>query len=75
MGLVHFTNVSSGYLTGNYPALFSGSGDSLAGIAFGSGYVVIFGNRGAKHNNLWSFPQDTDDGHVSNSGTIQEVTH
>ena len=63
MGLVHFTNVNSGYLNGNYPALFSGYGDSLAGIAFGGGYVVIFGNRGAKHNNLWSFPQDTDDGH------------
>lgn len=75
MGLVHFTNYDGGYITGNYPAMFSGSGDSLAGIAFGAGFVVIFGNGGNKHNNLWSFPQGTDDGHVSNSGRVDEVTH
>lgn len=75
MGLVHFTNVNGGYIGGNYPAIFAGSGDSLAGIAFGSSFVVIFGNGGNKNRNLWSFPHGYGDGYDVNSGTIQEVTH
>jgi hypothetical protein len=73
IGLVHFNKNGGGYVQGNYPALLSGSGDTLAGIAFGAGYVIIFGNRD-KRNNFWSFPQGTDDGHTSDSGTVQEVT-
>ena len=72
LGLVHFYNVNGGYLNYYYPAFYTGSGDSLAGIAFGQGFVVIFGNRG--QNNLWSFPQSTSDGHYSNTGSIEEVT-
>ena len=73
LGLVHFYNVTNGYIGGYYPAFYSGSGDSLAGIAFGSGFVIIFGN-GNKHNNLWSFPRGTDDGHISDSGSIEQAT-
>ena len=74
IGLVHFNKFSGGYIGGNYPAIFSGSGDSLSGIAFCGGFVVIFGN-GNKTNNLWSFPRGTSDGHISDSGSIDEVTH
>lgn len=73
IGLVHFNKDGGGYVQGNYPALISGSGDTLAGIAFGAGYVIIFGNRN-KTNNFWSFPQGTSDGHTSDSGSIDEVT-
>lgn len=73
IGLVHFNKFGGGYIGGNYPAIISGSGDTLSGIAFCGGYVVIFGNRN-KTNNLWSFPQGTSDGHSSDSGSIDEVT-
>ena len=73
IGLVHFNKDGGGYVQGNYPALISGSGDTLAGIAFGAGYVIIFGNRN-KTNNFWSFPQGGSDGHSSDSGTVSEVT-
>ena len=72
LGLVHFYNVNGVYIGGYYPAFYTGSGSDLAGIAFGSGFVVIFGNRG--QNNLWSFPQGTSDGHTSNTGSIEEIT-
>lgn len=74
IGLVHFNKDGGGYVQGNYPALISGSGDTLAGIAFGAGYVIIFGNRN-KTNNFWSFPQGGSDGHGSDSGTVSEVTN
>jgi len=74
IGLVHFNKFGGGYIGGNYPALISGSGDSLAGIAFCGGFVIIFGN-GDKTNNLWSFPRGSADGHTSDSGSIDEVTH
>lgn len=73
IGLVHFNKFGGGYIGGNYPAIFSGSGDTLAGIAFGAGYVIIFGNRNTT-NNFWSFPQGGGDGHSSDSGTVSEVT-
>ena len=75
IGLVHFNKFGGGYVSGNYPAIYSGSGDSLAGIAFGAGYVIIFGNGGNKRNNLWSFPQDTYDGHSSDSGSVDEISN
>lgn len=73
IGLVHFNRFGGGYVGGNYPAIFSGSGNQLAGIAFGAGYVIIFGNRNTT-NNFWSFPQGSSDGHSSDSGTVSEVT-
>lgn len=74
IGLVHFNKFGGGYVPGNYPAIYSGSGDSLAGIAFGAGYVIIFGNRN-KNNNFWSFPQGTSDGHYSDSGSVDEISN
>ena len=73
IGLIHFNKFGGGYVGGNYPAIYSGSGDQLAGIAFGAGCVIIFGNRNTT-NNFWSFPQGTSDGHSSDSGTVSEVT-
>lgn len=73
IGLVHFNKFGGGYIGGNYPAIISGSGDTLSGIAFCGGYVIIFGNRNTT-NNFWSFPQGTSDGHSSDSGTVSEVT-
>ena len=74
IGLVHFNRFGGGYVGGNYPAIYSGSGDQLAGIAFGAGYVIIFGNRNT-NNNFWSFPQGGGDGHSSDSGTVSLVTN
>lgn len=74
IGLVHFNRFGGGYVGGNYPAIYSGSGDQLAGIAFGAGYVIIFGNRNTT-NNFWSFPQGGGDGHFSDSGTVSLVTN
>lgn len=74
IGLIHFNQFGGGYVGGNYPAIYSGSGNQLAGIAFGAGYVFIFGNKNTT-NNFWSFPQGTSDGHYSNSGTVSLVTN
>lgn len=74
IGLIHFNRFGGGYVGGNYPAIYSGSGDQLAGIAFGAGYVIIFGNRNT-NNNFWSFPQGGGDGHSSDSGTVSLVTN
>lgn len=74
IGLIHFNKFGGGYVGGNYPAIYSGSGDQLAGIAFGAGYVIIFGNRNT-NNNFWSFPQGGGDGHSSDSGTVSLVTN
>lgn len=74
IGLIHFNKFGGGYVGGNYPAIYSGSGDQLAGIAFGAGYVIIFGNRNTT-NNFWSFPQGGGDGHSSDSGTVSLVTN
>ena len=75
IGLVHFNKFGGGgYIDGNYPAIYSGSGNQLAGIAFGAGYVIIFGNQNTT-NNFWSFPQGGGDGHSSDSGTVSLVTN